>query len=140
MSSFNSKNVLITGGASGIGKLMGRMVLENGAANLVIWDINDAALEETKLEFAGLNGNVHTYKVNVANVEEIKTSADLTLKKLGSIDILINNAGIVVGKLFTEHSHDDIANTMNVNTLALMHITREFCPVCWHVNKAMYAI
>ena len=128
MSNFNSKNVLITGGASGIGKLMGRMVLENGAANLVIWDINDAALEETKLEFATLKGNVHTYKVNVANVEEIKNSADLTLKKLGSIDILINNAGIVVGKLFTEHSHDDIANTMNVNTLALMHITREFFP------------
>ena len=119
MSSFSSKNVLITGGASGIGKLMGRMVLENGAANLVIWDINDAALEETKLEFATLKGNVHTYKVDVASVDDIKTNAVLTLKKLG---------GIVVGKLFNEHTHGDIAKTMNINTLALMHITREFLP------------
>ena len=37
---FENANVLITGGASGIGKIMGRMALEKGAACLIIWDIN----------------------------------------------------------------------------------------------------
>ena len=46
MFNINSKNVLITGGASGIGKIMGRICLEKGAASLIIWDINvgEAAL------------------------------------------------------------------------------------------------
>ena len=50
-------NVLITGGASGIGKIMGRMALEKGARNLIIWDINIAAIEAAKQEFKEL-GNV----------------------------------------------------------------------------------
>ena len=37
---FRNANVLITGGASGIGRIMGRMALEKGASNLIIWDIN----------------------------------------------------------------------------------------------------
>ena len=41
-------NVLITGGASGIGKIMGRLVLERGAKSLIIWDINEQALITTK--------------------------------------------------------------------------------------------
>ena len=51
-------NVLITGGASGIGKIMGRMALEKGARNLIIWDINIAAIEAVKQEFKEL-GNVY---------------------------------------------------------------------------------
>ena len=40
MSKIKGKNVLITGGASGIGKIMGRTALEKGARTLIIWDIN----------------------------------------------------------------------------------------------------
>ena len=42
-----SANVLITGGASGIGKIMGRMALEKGAKALIIWDVNQEALDTT---------------------------------------------------------------------------------------------
>jgi short-subunit dehydrogenase len=45
---------------------------------------------------------------------------------VGKIDILINNAGIVVGKYFIDHTHEDIDKTMGINSNALMHITREF--------------
>ena len=45
MSEFKNKNVLITGGASGIGKIMGRIALEKGAANLIIWDMNPDGME-----------------------------------------------------------------------------------------------
>ena len=46
-----NSNVLITGGASGIGKIMGRIMLEKGAAHLIIWDINPANIETTRKEF-----------------------------------------------------------------------------------------
>ena len=51
---FKNANVLITGGASGIGKIMGKMALEKGAANLIIWDINTVAIETTKEELGRL--------------------------------------------------------------------------------------
>ena len=43
--------VLITGGASGIGKIMARKSLERGISHLVIWDINEEGLAKTKEEF-----------------------------------------------------------------------------------------
>jgi short-subunit dehydrogenase involved in D-alanine esterification of teichoic acids len=40
MSTFHNKTLLITGGASGIGKLMGKLAIEKGIKRLIIWDIN----------------------------------------------------------------------------------------------------
>lgn len=71
---------------------------------------------------------MHTYIVNVADVGQIKVAAQQVLQNVGPVDILINNAGIVVGKMFNENSHDDITATMAVNASALMHITLEFLP------------
>ena len=58
--------MLITGGASGIGKIMGRMALEKGAKALIIWDVNQEALEATAAEFAS-RGRVHINKVDITN-------------------------------------------------------------------------
>jgi NAD(P)-dependent dehydrogenase (short-subunit alcohol dehydrogenase family) len=44
---FKNTNVLITGGASGIGRIMGRMALEKGAASLIIWDINPVSIHHS---------------------------------------------------------------------------------------------
>ena len=45
-------NVLITGGASGIGRIMGRICLEKGASNLIVWDINQANIDKTEAELS----------------------------------------------------------------------------------------
>ena len=63
----NSANVLITGGASGIGKIMGRMALEKGAKELIIWDVNQEALDSTAAELSP-RGRVHIYKVDITNI------------------------------------------------------------------------
>ncbi len=128
MSSFQDKIILITGGASGIGKLMGKAAIQKGIKHLIIWDINKKMLDETVAEFSTIFPNVHGYLVDVSEREQIQTAAQRVKNDVGKIDILINNAGIVIGKYFHEHTHADIDRTMSINTDALMHITLEFLP------------
>jgi len=128
MSTFQNKIVLITGGASGIGKLMGKAAIQKGIKHLVIWDINKKMLDETVQEFSVYFPDVHGYVVDVSDKEQIQSISKQVKNDIGTIDILINNAGIVIGKYFHEHTHTDIDRTMSINADALMHITLEFLP------------
>ncbi|WP_226388705.1 SDR family oxidoreductase [Penaeicola halotolerans] len=126
MHDLKNKTVLITGGGSGIGKLMGRMVLEKGA-QLIIWDINQANIDQTITELAAF-GSVTGYQIDVTHVEKVTATAQLVKQKHGVVDVLINNAGTVVGKYFHEHSLRDISFTMELNANAPMNIALAFLP------------
>jgi len=128
MSSFRDSIVLITGGASGIGKLMGELSLQRGARTLVIWDRDPEGLDKVVKDFTAKGWNVLGQRVEVTDLSEIQRAARELEAKFGGVDILINNAGIVVGKDFEEHDHVEIDRTMRVNALAPMHVTREFLP------------
>jgi short-subunit dehydrogenase len=126
MFDLKNKIVLITGGASGIGKLMGQLVLEKGA-NLVIWDFNREALDTT-VAALGKAGKVAGYCVDITNTGLVMETAAMVKSKHGIVDVLINNAGIVVGKYFHEHTTREVEQTMAVNALAPMQVAREFLP------------
>lgn len=128
MSQIRGANVLVTGGANGIGKLMGLKCLQEGAANLVIWDINEENLGKTQKEFSAKGyKNVSTFVIDVASVNDIEKSATEVLLEIGNIDILFNNAGIVAGKQsFWEYSARDIDKTLDINIAGVMHVTRVF--------------
>lgn len=126
MSTFKNKNVLITGGAAGIGKLMGELALEKGAANLIIWDISEKNIESTKTELSKKFSNVHFLKVDVSQPEQISRAAEETRKIAGQVQILINNAGIVSGEFFHQHDAEVIRKTMAINASAPMYVTHEF--------------
>lgn len=126
MEFYKNKTVLITGGASGIGKIMGRMVLQSGA-KLIFWDVNAALAEETKTELAQY-GSVSFYLIDLTDRAQIENVAKETLKEHEFIDVLINNAGIVVGKYFHEHSSIEIGRTMDINANAPMYVTHSFLP------------
>ena len=123
-----SANVLITGGASGIGKIMGRMALEKGAKALIIWDVNQEALEATAAEFAS-RGRVYIYKVDITNSDLVAQTYQQIKQEVGAIDILINCAGIVRGnKTFDQQTVQDIRLTFEVNTIAPMVIAQQILP------------
>lgn len=133
--SFADKVVLITGGASGIGKIMGRKALERGASKLIIWDINAEGMHETLNELSQYKDNVLTVQVDVSSVESIQQAARFTSEVAGIPDVLINNAGIVVGKYFHEHTPQDIDRTMRINTDAVMHVTSAFLPAMMDIEN-----
>lgn len=125
---FENANVLITGGASGIGKIMGRMALEKGAKCFIIWDINLSGIEATRKDLAGY-GKVKGYVVDVSNPEIVSLAYRKTLEDCGDIDILINCAGIITSnKTFDQQTYDEMIRTMNINTLAPMFVTRAMLP------------
>ncbi|WP_086478459.1 SDR family oxidoreductase [Arenibacter amylolyticus] len=124
MKKLEGKTVLITGGASGIGKIMVRLMLERNA-NLIIWDINQEKIDDTQTEFSNI-GKVVGYHVDVSNITQIQETAKKVKQEIGVVDVLINNAGIIVGKYFSEHSVSEISKTMEINANAPMLITREF--------------
>lgn len=126
MKEIKNKKILITGGASGIGKIMGELVLQKGAS-LIIWDIDQENLDRTISELSKI-GKVAGYKVDVSSLQEVQTAATKVRAAQGVVDILINNAGIVVGKYFHEHSAEDIGKTMDINASAPMYVTLEFLP------------
>ncbi|MBZ9731208.1 SDR family oxidoreductase [Salegentibacter sp. JZCK2] len=126
MTKISSKLVLITGGASGIGTIMGREVLRRGS-KLVIWDVNKLNLHQTLEEFKQI-GEVYGYTVDITNTVWVKEMARQLEKEIGPVDILINNAGIVYGGYFHENSSEKIDKTMKVNAIAPMQLALTFLP------------
>lgn len=122
MKNFKNKNVLITGGASGIGKLSGKMLMEKGA-QFIIWDVNTDNIRTALKELETL-GKVVAYQVDITDRQEVKNTYKRTVEEQGHIDILINNAGIITAGYFHELTENDIQKTMEVNALAPMYLTR----------------
>lgn len=80
----STNTVLITGGCSGIGKIMGRMALERGASQLVIWDINEAAIESTVRELSAL-GKVQGFKADISSPESVDAAYAATKASCGDV-------------------------------------------------------
>lgn len=123
------QTVLITGAASGMGRLYAERAVTERAAAVVLRDVDADALHATAELLSGAGSSVHSYVVDLASLEEITAAAAAVRNDVGIPAVLINNAGIVRGKYFWEHDQAaDIALVMSINTLALMHLTREFLP------------
>ena len=117
---------MVTGGAAGIGKLMGEECLKKGARRLIIWDVNEQALASTSKEFKEKGYQVHAYKVDVSDPKDVESAAYTIQEDIGSVDLLINNAGIVIGKHFNEHTHEDIRRTVDINVSGVMYVALAF--------------
>lgn len=128
MSKFKEKIVLITGGASGIGKLMGEISLKKGASALVIWDINQQSIDAAAVELKEF-GKVYGYRVDVSNYNMVAECYAKVRNEVGNVDILINSAGIITSnKTFDLCSADEIDRTMMVNAIAPMYVARQMLP------------
>jgi all-trans-retinol dehydrogenase (NAD+) len=121
---FTNKTVLITGGASGIGKIMGRKILERGG-RLIIWDISEKNISDTLQELESI-GFVKSWKVDISDRQQLISAANEVKQEIGKIDVLINNAGVIVGKYFHEHTEEEILRTMDINANAPMFVTQQF--------------
>ena len=127
MSDYTGRKVLVTGAASGLGRLMALKISAAGG-ELVLWDVDRAGLEAVRGEIARTGRPASVYPCDLTDRHAIAASARQTLADHGGIDILINNAGVVSGKGLLEISDESIQRTFDVNALALFWTTRAFLP------------
>jgi short-subunit dehydrogenase len=117
-------SVLVTGGARGLGKRIAARCVEEGASRVILWDIDEATLTETAEELRTPETAVESAVVDMTDADRVEDAA----RSLSVVDVLFNNAGIVVGKSFAEHSRGDIERSIGVNVLGAMHAARLLLP------------
>jgi len=86
------KNAVVTGGARGIGFAIAQRLLASGA-RCSLWDLDGDALRAAAKSLGG-NDQVHTATVNVTQPESVQAATEETFRVFGSLDVLVNNAGI----------------------------------------------
>ena len=129
MESVRGSNVLVTGAAMGLGKLFATNAVREGAAAVVLWDANEAALKETAAELEAAGGKIRYDVVDVTSQSGVTEAAGRVCADVGTIHVLFNNAGIVRGnQYFWESDPRDFTSTMEVNAIGPMRVAREFLP------------
>lgn len=109
---FTNKNVIVTGGASGIGKAVAQGVVEGGGHAIIV-DLNIEAAESVRQELG--RSKASAYKLNLGDSGEIRSVFTQILKDFGQIHVLINNAGIVSTVPFDEVTQEEWNKTISIN-------------------------
>ena len=125
MKQFYGKKVLVTGGASGIGRLMALAFASRGSDVIVI-DLNVEGAEKVATEIRAMGRQAWAFKLDVSRVEDIKTFHNRVRREIGRIDALVNNAGVVFGGVFEMVPIEKHLMTYAVNTGGLVAMTHAF--------------
>ncbi|XP_071804002.1 epidermal retinol dehydrogenase 2-like [Asterias amurensis] len=125
--SLEGEVVLVTGAGSGIGRLMALKFSEKGST-LVLWDVNRQGNEETAQMIKDAGGKVSCYTVDVSKNEDVKQAARQVKQDIGEISMLVNNAGIVIGRTLLDLTEEQFTKTMAVNAMAHVWTLKAFLP------------
>ncbi|HEY6978283.1 MAG TPA: SDR family NAD(P)-dependent oxidoreductase, partial [Chitinophagaceae bacterium] len=125
MSFFSNKVVVITGGSDGIGKALVDLFLLNGAKVATCGRNNDKLYQ---LQTSYPDKSLVTYMADVSNETDCRNFINETIKVFGTIDILINNAGISMRALFTETQLETLKKVMDINFWGSVYCTKYALP------------
>lgn len=127
MQSLKGKNAIITGGSRGIG-FHTALNLANEGVNVAIMGRDEKALEEAKAEIAKTGVEVIAVSADVSDEAGVQTAVKEVNEKFDSIDILINNAGMMGNGPFLESRTEDFEKMMQVNVFGMYHMLQAVLP------------
>lgn len=110
-----SRNIIITGASRGIGKAIAKELAGPDTNILISSFHNSALLEETKKELSSISNKVISFTGDMGNYIDVEKMFDLALKEFGSVDVLINNAGISIVGLFQDMSYEEWREILDTN-------------------------
>ena len=127
MTDIAGKTAFITGGANGIGLGIAKALAARGA-NLMLIDLNEAALAEVKARFAGTNVRVETAVCDVAKADAVRVAADKAIEAFGKVHIVVNNAGVALGGLPGEIALEDWRWIVDINLMGVVYGVESLLP------------
>ncbi len=129
-----SKNAIVTGGAMGIGLETCKILVKEGAI-VTIWDINETEMSNAKKYLEDIGGKVFTHVCDVTNYERIKELTETAINEMGSINILINNAGYVKAGDLLSNDIESWQRTVDINLNAIIYTTHSVLTHMYENNK-----
>lgn len=127
----------VTGAASGMGKEIAKTYASEGA-KVIIADFNEKGAEEVAKEIIENGGTAKSVKVNVANQEDIDRMIDTAIEEYGTLDVLVNNAGIMDGfEPVADIDDEKWDKIFDVNTKSMMRAMRKAVPIFRQKGKGV---
>jgi 3-oxoacyl-[acyl-carrier protein] reductase len=119
------KNAFVTGASQGIGRACA-LALAKAGARVGLAARNEAKLQEVAAEIAAAGGTAETFALDVSSEESIKTAAKDALGRLGTVHILVNNAGITRDTLLLRMKRSDWDEVLQTNLTGTFLLTQAF--------------
>lgn len=127
MTAIAGKTVLLTGASGGIGVFIAR-ALAKEQATVVCVSRSKEKLDKVSAEVRAAGGKGISVPFDVSEVDQLPVLLQQIDRHAGSIDILINNAGIEIYRAFQDYSLADLKSVLSINLLAAMELTRLILP------------
>lgn len=124
MGKLEGKIAIITGGTSGIGEASAKIFSDEGATVIIVGRNQKKGIEALKR--IGKTDKVFFLQCDVTDEISVKQLKKNVLSQFGKIDILFNNAGILITSSLSDISEDDWNKTFDLNVKAIMLMTKEF--------------
>src|SRR5262245_32610509 len=114
--SLEGKTALVTGSSRGIGRAIAERLAANGAAVIINYTRQAKFAQEIVKSIVGKGGKAVVVQADVSKPAEVKRLFDEAEKALGSLDIVVVNASVFLGKPLTESTEADYDYVFNINT------------------------
>lgn len=120
-----NKNVIVTGGSRGIGATIVKILAESGYNVILNYNKSEEKARQIKNELKQNGINIETFKADVSKRQDCKNLVEYAIKKLGYIDVLVNNAGISQFKVFTDITDEEWNNMIQTNLNSVFYMSQE---------------
>lgn len=125
MNTLLDKVVLITGASKGIGAAIARKIASEGAKVIINYAGSREEAEQTVQSIKDSGGEAIALKADVSKADQVTTLFDTAIAHYGQIDVLVNNAGIMITKLLKDTTDDDFTRQFEVNVRGTFNTLRE---------------
>jgi NAD(P)-dependent dehydrogenase (short-subunit alcohol dehydrogenase family) len=118
--------VVVTGAGSGIGRATALELAKDRGTTVLVTDIDELTARETVDLVRAKSGRADAYRLDVSDADAWEAFAAMVVQTYGVPDVLVNNAGMVVGGSFLDHSAEDWERQLGVNLFGVVHGCRVF--------------
>jgi len=115
MTDLKNKTAIITGSSRGLGKKIAIELAKKGVSIAINYNSNKLEAESAVQEITSNGGNAIAIKANVSQSEDVRHLFEKTIEHFGKVDVIVNNAGIMITKFLKDFSEEEFDNQFSIN-------------------------